>query len=73
MALIRVNADAKMEQMKPAKFAFISKQGEGTNIYRAMKNAVDNLSKDSRLKGKRAKNLSPVQITFTLIEDDGAE
>jgi hypothetical protein len=59
--------------MKPAHDAFITKQGEGSNLDRAVRDAVLNLFKDTRLKGKKADNILPVKLTVALISDPVAE
>ncbi|MFN6965153.1 MAG: hypothetical protein ACK4S4_15515 [Pyrinomonadaceae bacterium] len=73
MTTLKVTASAKFPQMRPAHNAFITKTGEGTNLDRAVRDAVHNLLTDDRLKGKRASNILPVTIVvqqFRPDEDD---
>lgn len=71
--MIKVIASAKFPQMKPAHHAFIQKTGEGSNFDRAVRNAVQNLFADERLKGKKKDNLSPLTITFALCQENSEE
>ncbi len=66
----------KFPQMKPAHHAFIQSSGEGSNFDRAVRDGILQIFKDKRLKGKKARNLSPVTFTVVLIapelsEEDG--
>lgn len=67
--MIKVIVSAKFPQMKPAHNAFIQKTGEGSNYDRAIRNAIQNLFSDERLKGKKKDNLSPVTITVALYQE----
>jgi hypothetical protein len=72
-----VIAKAHFPHIKPAHYAFISKQGEGSNLDRAVRDAVANIFKDERLKGMRADNIMPATIKIALFaavqEEDGEE
>lgn len=50
--------------MKPAHKAFIVKHGEGSNLDRAVRDAVHNILSDAQFKGLRVKNILPMQITL---------
>lgn len=67
--MIKVTVSAKFPQMKPAHNAFIQKTGEGSNFDRAVRNAVQNVFADDKLKGKNKHFLSPVTFTVALYED----
>ena len=64
--MIKVTASAKFPHMKPAHHTFIQKQGEGSSFFIACRNALLELEKDERLKGKRTINTSPVTVTFAV-------
>ena len=68
--MTKVYISAKFASMKPAHHAFIQAKGEGSNLDRAVRNAVQNLFADARLKGKRKEDLMP--FTFTVVGDSGA-
>jgi hypothetical protein len=73
MPTIKVMASAKFPHIKPAHHAFITKEGTGSNLDRAARDAVQNIFKDERLKGKKAKNILPVTITFTQYDEGSAD
>lgn len=64
--LIKIIVNVKIPHAKPAHHAFIQARGSGTNLARAVKNAVDNFFADKRVKGKRG--LMPFTMVVT---DDG--
>lgn len=64
--MIKVTASAKFPQMKPAHDAFVQKSGEGSNFFIACRNALLEIEKDPRLKGKRTSNTSPMTVTFAV-------
>ncbi len=64
---MKVIINAKFPQMKPAHHAFIQSSGEGSNFDRAVRDGILQIFKDKRLKGKKARNLSPVTFTVVLI------
>ena len=70
---ISVVVSAKFPQAKPAHHAFIQKTGTGTNLNRAVRDAVNNIFTDSRLKGKRASNVLPAVFTINTMEMCDAE
>jgi hypothetical protein len=65
--MINVTINAHFPQMKPAHDAFITKQGEGSNLDRAVRDAVSNIFSDERLKGKKADNIMPVKLTVAVV------
>jgi hypothetical protein len=67
MAKIRVVASSHFPQIKPAHHAFIDATGEGSNLDRALRDAVQNVFKSPHLKGRKTVNLLPAKITFNII------
>lgn len=63
---MKVCATAKFPLMKPAHHAYINKTGEGGNFFIAARNALLEIQKDVRLKGKRTSNTSPMTVTFAV-------
>lgn len=63
-----VTVSAHFPQMKPAHNAFIVKTGSGSNLRRAVNDAVNNIFADERLKGLRANTIAPVKLTIALYE-----
>jgi hypothetical protein len=68
MSTTTVIINAKFPQMKPAHHAFVTKTGTGSSYWRACKDAIDQMSKDERMKGKRVANLSPASMTISTYE-----
>ena len=64
----KVIINAKFTNMKPAHHAFIQAKGAGSNLDRAVRDAVKNLFADARLKGKKKGSLLP--FTFTVAGDE---
>jgi hypothetical protein len=65
---VTVLIKAHFPQMKPAHHAFISKQGSGSSLDIAIRDAMHNIMIDERLKGKRAANIVPFKTTVTTVE-----
>lgn len=64
--MIKVIVNAKFPSIKPAHHAFITKQGQGGSWAVAVKDAVSNIAKDERLKGKRGTSVFPATFTVNL-------
>jgi hypothetical protein len=60
---INVSVLAHFPLMKPSHRADVSKQGQGSNVRRAVNDAVNKIFADDRLKGKRANVLTPFKLT----------
>jgi hypothetical protein len=61
-----VTVGAKFLQMKPAHNHFIQKQGAGSNMRRAVNDAITKIYADDRLKGKRETELAPATFTVAV-------
>lgn len=68
---VKVIANVTIKHAKPAHHAFIQVRGKGTNMARAIKNSVDELFADKRVKGKRG--LLPFTMVFTSDGDFNGE
>jgi hypothetical protein len=66
--MINVILKAHFPQMKPAHHADIAKQGSGSNLDRAIRDAVQNVFTDERLKGKRYENILPARFTVNIFQ-----
>lgn len=66
---MKVYASAKFPLMKPAHNAFICKSGEGSSFFIACRDALLQISKDTRLKGKKLSTVSPCLVTFTVYNE----
>lgn len=71
--MVKVTASAKFPCMKPAHHSFIQKHGEGGSFFIACRNALLELEKDERLKGKRTGNTSPLTVTFAVYKSSEEE
>lgn len=69
----KVILNAKFPGMKPAHDAFIQKTGSGSNLDRAVRDGVQELFKDKRLKGKRKQDILPFTLTIVGVEESGGE
>lgn len=68
MKTTTVTVNGKFPQMKPAHHAHITKQGQGSNLRRAINDAVTSIFADERLKGKRTTVLSPCSFTVAVYD-----
>lgn len=66
---MKVIISAKFPQIKPAHHAFISKHGQRSCLRIAVKDAIDAVLTDERLKGRRATALAPFTFTVALIAE----
>jgi len=75
MSQINVIVNAHFPKMKPSYHADICKQGTGSNLDRAIRDAVSHVFTDERLKGKRYDSILPARFTVNVFqkieEDDG--
>jgi hypothetical protein len=60
---IFVMVTAEFPNITPAHARYITKQGEGSNLSRAVRDAVANVFADPRLRGKRAASTLPAKMT----------
>jgi hypothetical protein len=65
--MIQVTVSGKFPKIKPAHLAFITKTGEGSNLDRAIRDAIQNIFADQRFKGKRANNIMPATFTVGIM------
>lgn len=63
-ATIFVMVTAEFPNITPAHERYITKQGEGSNLSRAVRDAVANVFTDPRLKGKKARTTLPAKMTI---------
>ncbi len=61
--MINVIVKGKFPTIKPAHQAFIERRGEGSNLDRAVRDAIANIFSDDRFRGKRATNILPATFT----------
>lgn len=59
-----VMCTAEFPNITPAHARYITKEGQGSNTSRAVRDAVANVFKDARLKGKKAKGMLPAKMTI---------
>jgi len=57
---------AEFRNFTPPHKRFVTKAGQGSNLDRAVRDAVQNIFKDDRLKNKKAANLLPCKMVIQI-------
>lgn len=68
-----VMVTAEFINITPAHARYITKEGSGSNLSRAVRDAVANVFNDPRLKGQKAKNTLPAKMTIQFNRQGGGE
>lgn len=64
--MIQTIITAEFMSLTPAHKRFITKQGQGSNLDRSVRDAVQNIFLDERLKGRKAKHLLPCKMVVQI-------